>query len=472
MRSTTIATSTAVAFTFLALAGTGLTGGSPARRASASPDENAEGLSPPARQTAATAPVPSATATGEVRCLIDFQGHPAMHFAWKFFGKGLKDESPRDLTWQHMFKQVYYAPYFKASGVRIVGAAAMAAERAANPEQARRLILEQIEFVDSFVATHSDDYAIARTPAEARRILATTNKIVIVHQIEGGRKILQKAEDAAFWRRQGVSLITLIHLWDDELGGAAVNPGFVGALINPHGSAHPRRERGLTERGRNAILELARAGIILDMSHMSPDSLEDALEVCREHEIPPVVTHGMFKPIQDSQRGLTEAQVIEIYKLGGLFSMPVDGHGTEAIRPTIPIPPGLVAGTQDIFKFHAETVHAFLRRSAARILGKPWEQLGDAERTKLAIGWASDWNGWVNHSKPTPRRPGFPRGPELVVDRVGLAHPGLLPQYFQRLRESGLDLDPFQRSAERFLQIWERIQAEGDRASRLSAPAR
>jgi hypothetical protein len=37
-----------------------------------------------------------------------------------------------------------------------------------------------------------------------------------------------------------------------------------------------------------------------------------------------------------------------------------------------------------------------------------------------------------------------------AVDRVGLAHPGLLPEYWQRLRESGMDIrdiDLFDREA-------------------------
>lgn len=405
----------------------------------------------------------------EVRCLIDLQAHPSMHFAWRFFKPGLSDAPPPHLTWRHQFKQVVYAQHLRASGVRIFGAAAMAAERAENPAQARRLILEQLDHVNRFVAAHPDDYAIARTPEEARRILATTSKMVIVHQIEGGRKLLNGPDDAAFWARQGVMLITLIHLWDDELGGSAKNVGLIGSLLNPHAFFHAKRRRGLTDRGKAAIVELARNGIITDLSHMSPGSTDDALEVCRRHRIPPVVTHGMVRAIHDGQRGLTDAQLLEVYRLGGLFSIPVDGH-VEIKNPTVPVPAGLVPGTQDVFKFHAETAHGFLRGHARDILGRDWAALGDADRTKLAIGWASDWNGWVNGSRPTPRRPGFPRGPELEVDRVGLAHPGLLPQYFQRCREAGLDFDPFERSAERFLQIWERVRALRGTGALLSAP--
>jgi hypothetical protein len=44
------------------------------------------------------------------------------------------------------------------------------------------------------------------------------------------------------------------------------------------------------------------------------------------------------------------------------------------------------------------------------------------------------------------------------IDTLGLAHPGLLPQHWQRLQEAGVDLDPMLRSSERFLELWEQVR--------------
>jgi microsomal dipeptidase-like Zn-dependent dipeptidase len=327
----------------------------------------------------------------------------------------------------------------------------MAAERAKNPEQARSLILEQIAFINDFVAEHSADYAVAYTPQEAREILNSTDKIVIVHAIEGGRKILQSPEDAAFWKSQGVTLITLIHLLDDELGGSAINPDWVGPLINPVGDFRrlfAPKKRGLTAHGKKVVVELAEAGILMDLSHMSPESVQDALEICRKYQIPPVVTHGMFEPITASQRSFSEADLLEIYRLGGIFSLPLHGRNLNPRHPGIPIPDDLKPSTRDMFRFHTETLSQFLQKHAAEILGRLPEA---ADLPRLALGWASDWNGWTQHTRPDPRKEG------LELDELGLAHPGLLPQYWQRLQEDGLDLAPFEYAAERFLQLWERM---------------
>ncbi len=401
---------------------------------------------------------------GRLKGHVDWQGHPAMHLCWPFFKPGLTEVTDPDLTWKHQFRQSCHAPDLRASGIRVFGAAAMAAERAENPAQARKLILDQLAYVERFVSENSADFALARTPEEARWLLANTARIVVVHQIEGGRMILSGPEDARFWADQGVMLITLIHLLDDELGGSALEETFVSGAINLKGWARRRSgaRRGLTTRGKEAIVELAREGILVDLTHMSPDSVDDALAVCQANGIPPVVTHGMFSPIKSGERSFTPEQVLAIHRLGGAFSIPVNGGALDPAHPTVPIPATLVPGTMSSFRFHYEFLQGWLFDHAALALEDPSIQspadLTEEQKTRLAVGWASDWNGWTDHTRPDP--PGtVPAGtPPLAIDRIGLAHPGLLPQYWQRLAESGMDLEPLERSVEQFLRVWERAR--------------
>ena len=397
---------------------------------------------------------------------VDWQGHPAMHLAWPFFRPGLTEDVDASLTWKHQFQQTVYAPQLRASGIRIFATAAMAAERAENEEQARELILDQIEYVERFVTANAEDFALARTPEEARWLLENTDRIVIVHSIEGGRKILSSARDARFWAEQGVALITLIHLLDDELGASALDQGALSAAINPRGYLrrllHPKAHRGLTARGKEAIVELAREGILVDLTHMSPDSVEDALAVCRAHGIAPVVTHGTFSPVRRSERSFTPEQVLEVYRLGGAFSIPLNANSLDPDEPSVEVPGTVVPGTISSFRFHHETLQRWIVDHAALALEDPSirtaSDLTEDQRTRLSVGWASDWNGWTDHTRPYPAG-SLPAGTgELEIDRVGLAHPGLLPQHWQRLRESGMDLDPLERSVEQFLRVWEQAR--------------
>jgi hypothetical protein len=100
------------------------------------------------------------------------------------------------------------------------------------------------------------------------------------------------------------------------------------------------------------------------------------------------------------------------------------------------------------------------------LVGAPAEQLTDEQRTRLAVGWSSDWNGWARHAAPVYGRRGCREDAEVgeptEFDTRGLAHPGLLPQHWQAMERAGADLTPMLRSAERFLQLWERAGSQAD----------
>jgi microsomal dipeptidase-like Zn-dependent dipeptidase len=394
----------------------------------------------------------AALATEPVLVQMDWQAHPAMHLPWRFFRPGLLDATPR-LSHQHQFRQTVYAPYLEDSGVRIFFAAAMAAERAKNPDQARALIDAQLSYVEDFVAANADRFAIGRSPEDVRRLLAETDKIVVLHAIEGGHHLFHEPTDAASWADKGVALVTLMHLRDDELGGAAILPNALGPSINPKGARARRRgeRRGLTERGREVLVELDAAGILVDFSHMSEATVDDALAVTAAHGIAPVVTHGKLARIRDTELAFRDDQVVEIYRQGGVFALGLTGR---KLTPTKGRALDGCPGTLETFRAHHDAVVDLVVSHADTIVGPD----GDADDVRLSVGWSSDWNGWVSHSKPVygvGRCRGRAPDDALAVDTRGLAHPGMLPSHWERLRREGMDLAPMLRSAERFLQLWE-----------------
>ncbi|MEQ1501338.1 MAG: membrane dipeptidase [Myxococcota bacterium] len=409
-----------------------------------------------------TSAAPALSTVPEVHANLDWQGHPAMHLTWKFFSRGLTDRTP-PRSYRHRFRQIAERPWLEASGVRIFLMAAMAAEKARNPEHARALILKELAYVEAFVAAHPDGWALAKTPAEARTLLATTDKRVVIHSIEGGHLLLSGPDDARFWADQGVALITVMHLRDDELGGAGILPMRVGPLINPVGARRTRRgeRRGLTERGAAAIVELDRAGILVDLSHMSPDTIDDALAVTRSHGIAPVVTHGKLARLQHSDLAFRDDQVLEIVRQGGTFALGISPSQLDPQFPTDEVPDDVCRSTVEMFAYHWDAVHQLLLAHADELVGSPADALTSAQQTRLAVGWSSDWNGWIGHAAPVYGRGRCrPRAelpePASTFDTRGLANPSLLPEQWAAMERLGYDLDPMWRSAERFLALWER----------------
>src|SRR5688572_4712943 len=260
---------------------------------------------------------------------MDLQIHPTMHIAHPIFDPGLTyfdQKNPPELTYKHKFKNVNYANYWEDNkGARIFVIGFMTKESIRNRQKARRVILEQMKYVEEFVQQHSDKFAIARSPSEVRKLVTQTQKTIIVYSIEGAKALVGSEEDALFWADKGVAFVTLMHMLDSELGGAAIRPGIIFSIINLKGSLRSKKKRGLIELGRNAIIWLANAGIMTDISHMSDSARADALDLMEEKGIPLISTHDMFKPIQNMQRGISEEDVIRIYKGHGFMSLPLSG---------------------------------------------------------------------------------------------------------------------------------------------------
>ena len=402
---------------------------------------------------------------------MDLQIHTTTHIPYPFFGKGLSyfDESrPPNISYKHLFKNVNYANYLENNnGARILVNGALNKEYVRSPKRARRIILKQIEYVNTFAAEHSEDFVVAKTPAAVRHYIQNTDKTVIIHSIEGGRALIHSADDALFWADQGVAFITLVHLVDSEYGDAAILPDVITNLINWKGSLS-KKDNGLTTSGVQAIIWLANAGIMTDLTHMSDQTRKDALMLMEEKGIPPLSTHDGFKPIQNHPRGISEEDVLLFYRNNGLISLPISGISLQPHHPYERIEHQLAAldehcsGSIDSYKFTYLSLKEFIANNVTE-----WHSSGVTHVTDLneeeivdfAIGFQSDFNGWVNHSRPRYGKDGcYELKTNIAYEQIeiaGLAHPGLMMDYWNLLEEEGVDLSPIRRASEKFVQNWE-----------------
>lgn len=408
----------------------------------------------------------------ELREYIDLQMHPTMHMTYAFFGKGFTyfpiDKEPK-LSNKHLFKNVNFANYWKDNeGSRIIVAGALNKEGIRNPKKARRLILAQLEYINRFAAENSDEFVVAKSPQEVRNLIDSTDKTIIIHSVEGARRLVNSQEDAEFWADQGVAFMTLIHLRDTELGSSAILPGFNTHLINYRGSLRSKKKRGgLTDLGKQTILWLANAGIMIDITHMSEQSRTDALDLMEQHGIPPISTHDGFRPIQNHTRGINEEEIIRIYQNNGFVSLPISGISLEPYRESEKIKAILDTmscycnGSIDSYLFTYEALKAHIESNAAEISGNEisFDNLSEEEKVAFSIGFQSDFNGWVNHSRPKYGKKGcfeIEEGKEYEpIELDGMPHPGYLESQWKFMESQGADLEPIKRNSEHFIQLWE-----------------
>lgn len=415
-----------------------------------------------------------------IREYMDLQTHPTMHLSYSFFSEGLAyidAEHPPELSHKHLLTNVNYADYIDGNeGARIIVHGAIIPEVLVSKKNARKRILEQLDYVNAFAEAHADRFAVARSPQEVRELVHQTDKTIIVHSIEGGKRLLDGPEDARFWADQGIAFVTLIHLIDDEFGTAAVLPELATRVINYRAAAKglfaPRRKtRGLTQKGKDAILWLADVGIMTDLTHMSDASRADALTLMEAQGIPPLVTHDMFKPVQNHPRGIAPEDILRIYRLGGMVSLPVSGvsnlphQSNPEYQARLDALDHYCEGSIDTYQFSYEMLKEYIEGEMAEVLlqGNSFLQLPEAEKVDFAIGFQTDFNGWLDHHRPKYGSEGcfeVEEGQEYeAVELEGMPHPGLLASHWRHLENEGVDLDPVFRASEKFLQLWESFLA-------------
>lgn len=162
-----------------------------------------------------------------------------------------------------------------------------------------KMTIEQIDLVKRMTQRYPADLAMAYTAADVVRI-HKSGKVASLIGIEGGHQI----DDSLAALRQmydlGARYMTLTHssntAWADS---ATDNPA--------HG--------GLTEFGRAVVREMNRIGMIVDLSHVSPDTMKAALQTTAA---PVMFSHSSARVIVDHSRNVSDEILALVAKNRGV----------------------------------------------------------------------------------------------------------------------------------------------------------
>jgi membrane dipeptidase len=165
-----------------------------------------------------------------------------------------------------------------------------------GPEQVKET-LEQIDLVKSIVARYPSDFALAQTAADVRRI-HRSGRVASLIGVEGGGQIDDSLSVLRTYRSLGAGYLTLTHVLTTEWADSATD--------NPqHG--------GLTPFGEAVVRELNRIGMLVDLSHVSEDTMRDALRVSRA---PVIFSHSSARAIDDHPRNVSD-EVLKLVAANG-----------------------------------------------------------------------------------------------------------------------------------------------------------
>ena len=159
--------------------------------------------------------------------------------------------------------------------------------------------LEQIDFVHQMIAAYPDDFVLA-VGADDVTAAQATGRIACLIGAEGGHSIGGSLGALRTLFMLGVSYLTLTH--DKNV------PWADSATDVP--TAH-----GLTQFGREVIGEMNRLGMLVDLSHVSPETMDAALDVS---EAPVIFSHSSCRALVDHPRNVPDAVLSRLRENGGM----------------------------------------------------------------------------------------------------------------------------------------------------------
>ena len=157
--------------------------------------------------------------------------------------------------------------------------------------------LEQIDVIHQLAARHPDAFVMATGTAD---ILAArkAGKIACLIGVEGGHSIDNSLGVLRDFYRLGVRYMTLTHSesldWADSCSDAP-------------------KAKGLSPFGEDVVREMNRLGMLVDLSHVSPETMRAALKVTAA---PVIFSHSSARGVADHPRNVPD-DVLKLVKANG-----------------------------------------------------------------------------------------------------------------------------------------------------------
>ncbi|MBK6307626.1 MAG: dipeptidase [Gemmatimonadetes bacterium] len=162
-----------------------------------------------------------------------------------------------------------------------------------------RIQLEQIDIAKRIIAKYPDAFSLSLTAADVRRAKAA-GKVGSLLGMEGGHALENSLGALRAYYDLGARYLTLTHNVTLDWADAAQDK-----LL--HG--------GLTKFGEEVVREMNRLGMLVDLSHVSPGTMSDALNVT---ESPVIFSHSAARALVDVPRNVPDSILQRLPKNGGV----------------------------------------------------------------------------------------------------------------------------------------------------------
>ena len=162
-----------------------------------------------------------------------------------------------------------------------------------------RLQREQIGLARRLIERHAGDLAFCCTADEVEAAIHD-GRVASLLGMEGGHVLEGSLDLLREFHALGARYLTLTHFGTNDLADSATDD--------------PRHD-GLSALGREVVAEMNRLGMLVDLSHVAPSTMHDALDATRA---PVIFSHSSARAVCDVPRNVPDEVLARLPANGGI----------------------------------------------------------------------------------------------------------------------------------------------------------
>jgi membrane dipeptidase len=179
---------------------------------------------------------------------------------------------------------------------------AISGERSRTPSHSLRTALEMVDRFYRECDANREAMVPVTTSGEILEA-KKAGRVAAMLSIEGSDVLEGSVEVLRVYHRLGVRMVGLVHSIRNELAD---------------GVADRRTGGGLSELGVQAVEELNRLGMIIDVSHLNDEGFWDVMELTKA---PVIASHSNCRAVCDHPRNMTDDMIRALAEKGGVMGM-------------------------------------------------------------------------------------------------------------------------------------------------------
>ena len=163
---------------------------------------------------------------------------------------------------------------------------------------------DQIDGIEALAARHPDKFALLRSPNDVDR-LRQGGRVLLVFGMENGAPIGDDLSKLRFFFDRGVRYMTLAHSANNRIADSSY--------------ALDKQWHGLSPFGKQVVAEMNRLGIMVDVSHISDESIRDVLATSAA---PVVASHSSLRHFTPGfERNISDELAKAVAAKGGVIQL-------------------------------------------------------------------------------------------------------------------------------------------------------